>query len=64
MTTTTSPRFGFSATVVDVEGEAYVKVSDLSALLLSASPQGQYERFQEAYVYDFMTAVRKAAEAS
>lgn len=54
--------FNAKATVTVKNGEGYVRISDLAHIVYLAAPQGQYERFQERYIYDFLKAAKKAAD--
>ena len=51
-----------TATVINNDGEAYVKLADLEQVIRQASPQGQYEMFQEGYLYAFVKQARLVAE--
>ena len=52
-----------TATVALVDGEAYVKLSDLDSALYRAEPQGHNEMFQPYAIRRLARAAREAARA-
>lgn len=51
------------ATVVVVDGESFVKLSDFQHALSLSSPQGPNEVFQPWMVYEFAKEARRAEKA-